>query len=206
MGTGQLSGDGSHLAISYSGTTACQGPISGSGTLVLKQRVVFVTSTTHNANFGGQVGADAYCQAAADGASGANKAPAGTYLAFLSYAASDAANVLADGRAYVLPDGTLVASSKADFLDGSIAHAIDMNQNGVGNVSDVAWTGSNADGTRNTNWNQCNDWTKVTHSQSTDVAIAGYSYKTDATWVFKDGLGSNGWWCSDSHRLYCVQQ
>jgi hypothetical protein len=168
-------------------------------------KAVFVTSTQVDGAFfnGSPASADLFCQQSAGAGSGPNKPPAGTYKAFLSFTGpgNSAGERIADA-AFVLADGTAVAASKADLLDGSILHNIDMDENG-NTISAEVWTGSLADGTFDGAHSQCLDWTS---NVALDVGTAGWSWKQDPDWVRQSLFSVNGFWCSDTKSLYCFQQ
>jgi len=93
------------------------------------QRTVFVTSANFSSNLGGLTGADAKCQAEADGP--ASIVPAGTYWAWLSDG-TDSPNTrfTKSSHPYKLPDGTKIAEDFTDLTDGSILHAINIDPTG----------------------------------------------------------------------------
>jgi len=92
----------------------------------------------------------------------------GTYVAWLSlYFAGppevwvDAADRIPEAE-YRLVDGTLVADSKADLLDGSLDHAIDHDEYGAAitvppSATNLVWSATNTDGTAD--WQTCTNWT-----------------------------------------------
>ena len=173
-------------------------------------KVVFVTSYGTDAVrggtnqvqgdfFNGDVAvADGFCNAMASSGLGPNKPPAGTYVAFLSVGGQNAGDRLPAGP-YRLADGTLVAVDKADLLDGSILHPIDMDEYGMVSAQTFdVWTGANADGS--SSGEDCSNWTVAT-----DFAPGGAGGTTGATNVaWARWIGS--YWCSDRKSLYCFQQ
>ncbi len=93
------------------------------------EKTVFVTSAVFDGNLGGLAGADAKCQAAADGP--ASVVPSGTYLAWLSDGTdSPDTRFTKTAHPYLLPDGTKIAEDFFDLTDGSILHAIDIDPTG----------------------------------------------------------------------------
>jgi len=173
-------------------------------------KVVFVTSYGTDAAQGGtnQVQAnffngdaaiaDAFCTSMARSGSGPNRPPAGTYLAFLSVDGQNAGDRLPAGP-YHLADGTLVALDKADLLDGSILHAIDMDESGLVAASSLeVWTGANADGSPS--GQDCSNWTVAT--DFSPGGAAGTTGSTGGAWAY--WMGS--FWCSDRKSVYCFQQ
>jgi hypothetical protein len=157
---------------------------------------VFVTSSTHAANFGGVAQANQICQALAD-AAGLD----GTYLAWLSATgASPETTFEQDGPCWRLVDDTLVATDWADLTDGTLESRISLDQNGVARTGRV-WTATLAtgEGTANT----CTDWTSVSANISGRMGD-----------VLEDNSGqSPSWWsargnqlCSQTARFYCFEQ
>ena len=156
---------------------------------------VFVTSTRYSGNLGGLSGADGICQAHADGASGGPLG--GTWVAWLSTGSVNAKDRIPQAE-YRLIDGvTVVAVGKADLSDGSLLHAIDMDENGATVSGPYAWmhTGTIANGTAR-GWD-CSGWT------------AG---GVESTWLGLCSLSDGGWtdWssgsCDNNAHLYCFEQ
>ncbi len=157
---------------------------------------VFVTSMTYTGDLGGLSGADSKCQALADGVSGG--ALGGTWVAWLSTGSVNARDRIPDA-AYALVDGvTVVAMSKADLLDGSLLHAINMDENRATPDTFDSWvhTGTVANGTAK--GMDCSGW--VDDGGNTwlgDFTQQGANW-TDAP----EGSPS----CDTSAHLYCFEQ
>ena len=101
-----------------------QACVDGSCELLARTKIVFVSSVTHDANFGGLAGADAFCQGLADAA-----ALPGTYMAWLSDdSGSPSSRFAQSSEAYVLVDGTVVAHDWADLTDGDLQHPINVSE------------------------------------------------------------------------------
>jgi hypothetical protein len=217
-GTATLDAGLSAMAFAYAGSMACNPSPSGSGTLaksvvVLDGLVVFVTSYGVSDIQGGsnqiQAGslagdpanADAFCTARAAAGSGPNKPPPGTYVAFISSTGFDARDRIGDGR-YILADGTLVANDKADLLDGTIQHGIDLNEFGAVESLISVWTGSDASGFGLPD--NCTNWTSFGDGGPGAAGVSGIAFgsTTDASWAF----AYSNQWCSDRKSLYCFQQ
>jgi len=179
-------------------TTWSQVVVWVAGPAPLATKVVFVTSTkVDGMTFNGDpANADAFCQARADAGVGPNKAPAGTYKAFLSFsgAGNSAGERIADGR-YVLADGTPVAASKADLFDGSILNPIELDENGSLNFN-YPWTGTSQAGALSSN---CNSWTTNNNGV---FGTAGAAFAADSWWIEENDNA----WCSDTNPIYCFQQ
>jgi hypothetical protein len=155
---------------------------------------VFVTSTLlSGSEVGGLAGADAECQALADGA-GLN----GTFAAWLSDSSTNAADRLTQSTApYVRTDGQTVADDWTDLISASDLQAtINVDENGVAVVPPfLVWTGTGQDGTATTD--TCTDWT----------ADAGNGVAGVATQVVKPTwTNANSFACGTGRRLYCFQQ
>ncbi len=102
---------------------------------------VFVTSERSDGNLGGLTGADATCQALADGQS--SIVPPGTYLAWLSDSTGAAPinRFTQSSIPYVLPDGSQVVSDFTDLTDGNLSIPINIDETGVTHTTDVGvWT------------------------------------------------------------------
>ena len=157
-----------------------------------RDRVVFLSSSTSTAVLGGLTGADATCQALAT-----NARLRGTFKAFLSSNASDAATRLTRGTArYVLVDGTVVANDAAGFFSDTHLAGISQTELG-GGISAYAWTASNGAGV-NGGLSTCSQWTETGEARST----AGSSVATNAQWA-NAGTDPS---CIELLHLYCVQQ
>ncbi len=161
---------------------------------------VFVTSGSFTGGFGGVSGADTECQDAADAAG-----LGGTWIAFLSDSSQGAGSRIADGP-YVLLDGTTIATSRADLLDGALSAAIQLDEYGA-TQSKWVFTGSTIAGSSAASGSSvnglCADWTNgcgVCYGNHF-YATVGRSYETDSDWT------NVGWvFCSTSSGLYCFEQ
>jgi hypothetical protein len=176
-----------------------------------EDQIVFITSETYTGNLGGVLGADAKCQTLA----GQAGLP-GLYLAWISdYNANNEPAARFNKyflRRYVLADGvTVVADDWDDLTDGYLHYPINMDENRFFVSDHRTFTNVNWDGTvRNFSvepsdcqgWTSEEDWLSVEYRASGGSAVYGPDV----------GLGK-GWWsnywsgsCSNSLRLYCVQQ
>ncbi len=121
------------------------------------QKTVFVTSAKFKGNLGGLTGADAKCQAQADGP--ASIVPSGTYLAWLSDGTdSPDTRFTKSAHPYILPNGTKIAEDFTDLTDGSLLHSIDIDPTGEPVGLNFFWTGTNADGTSASSSVSCDGW------------------------------------------------
>jgi subtilisin family serine protease len=179
-------------------TATLAGSANVQDTLAVQNYTVFVTSVGHDAAFGGLAGADAFCQARADIGIANGTLRSGNYVAFLSSASFNGRDRIADVGGYRLPDGSSVATSKEDLFKGSTAHAINVNEYGVGGVAAEVWTGSNSGGLRGTY--RCDDWT----TNTSDPAKRGAYGSSSATnqWVF---VYQSMALCNGVRSLYCFE-
>ncbi len=160
-------------------------------TLVILAKRVFVTSTTQTGNFGGLSGADALCQTRANAAGLGS-----TWKAWLSTSSVNAKDRIADAT-YVRLDGVVVASNKADLIDGSITNAISIDEFGANNTFPGVWTGTNTAGTVDGSLH-CSSWSSTGSS-----GMLGRANQSDYRWTAEccGGVG-----CSNNYRLYCFEQ
>jgi hypothetical protein len=155
----------------------------------------FVTMKSFKGDFGGLTEADAICQAEAEQEN--SVAPEGQYLAWLSDANT---NPLARFTRYegpvVLPDGTMVAESFSDLVDGSLLHPINMDASGKTIGTMTVWTGTNADGSGTGSSGFCSGWTATSGR-----GLFGSTATMDSTWSSYQVRR-----CHHRHKLFCFQQ
>jgi hypothetical protein len=152
---------------------------------------VFITSTTHNGAFGGISGADTFC---ADRATAAGLA--GTFKAWLSVSGDGPATRFTHATmSYGLVNGTIVANDWNDLIDGTLAHAINLDENSQTVAADV-WTATATAGTPTTP--TCSSFADGTSQQS---GLCGRSTQVGAGWtVFSTPT------CNTPLHLYCFEQ
>ncbi len=165
-------------------------------------RTVFVTSTTHQGNLGGVRGADAICQARADAA--------GLDSHFVAWLSSGNGETQARDRIdnapapFRLVDGTKVADTWTDLVDGTLDNPINVDETGAPQeVAFGVWTGSDADGTGVTGSDaatRCRQWSS---SAGTDSGRTGSTTAVNNTWTNGGGAGNVA--CDQPRRLYCVE-
>jgi hypothetical protein len=163
------------------------------------EKTVFVTSVSFNGNLGGLTGADAICQAEADGP--ASIVPSGTYLAWLSDGTdSPDTRFTKSSHPYLLPDGAKIAEDFTDLTSGSIRHALDIDPTGKPLGLTYYWTGTNADGTTAQTLATCDGWTAdpVINFRG----MAGSIHLGPSLW----SSGNAALPCSRPLRLVCFQQ
>jgi hypothetical protein len=158
---------------------------------------VCVTSVSFSGNLGGLTGADAKCQAEADGP--ASVVPSGTYLAWLSDGTdSPDTRFTRSANPYLLPDGTKIAEDFADLTDGSILHPIDIDSTGKPLGKQLFWAATNADGTTAQSFLTCAGWVDP---YATAKGMAGSTIETGKLWSSYQYDR-----CKRSHQLACFQQ
>jgi len=166
----------------------------------LSPRRVFVTSAAYKGDLKPAVGealglalGDAHCQERADAAG-----LGGTWLAWLSdVRMSPATRFEAFIGAYQLVDGAVVAIGWADLTDGTLAHAIDLDEAGNPAFGENVWTNTAADGS-SAGQMTCMNWTSL---KVTDKGTIGVTDALDGTWTSVVDAP-----CSGTARLYCVEQ
>ncbi len=161
------------------------------------EKTVFVTSVSFKANLGGLAGADAKCQAEADGA--ASVVPSGTYLAWLSDGTdSPSTRFTKTAHPYLLPDGTKIAEDFADLTDGSILHPINIDSTGKSLGKQRFWSATNPDGTTAQSFLTCAGWVDP---YATAKGTVGITIETGRLWSSEQYDR-----CKRSHQLACFQQ
>lgn len=104
-----------------------------------------------------------------------------TYTAIGSTSTIDAnVNAVVSGPVYLVDGSALVATNFSDFWDGTLNQAISKDQHGS-TVNNVAWTGSEADGTAAIGQEL---------GLATGSTFFGSSSATDATWIHNAAFGN----------------
>jgi hypothetical protein len=157
---------------------------------------VFITSGTSNGDFGGVAAGDAWCQAEAEDAE-----LTGAYKAWLSDRTTSPFSRFATTTGpYRLVDGTTVANSWADLVDGSIQHAINQTAAGTTLTVGATWSGTGADGKPHiTAGHDCDGWTSADPAKE---GVGGLMNSTDSFW----GAGIGAMCDIGGRRLYCFEQ
>jgi hypothetical protein len=162
---------------------------------------VFVTSERFDGFFGDQAGGDDVCTMSA-----INAGLDGNWTAWLGKgscgACDDPRDRILDAE-YQLLDGTVVANSLADLTDGTLDHAINVDefQNPVVTEFEV-WTGCGADGTGSFGPGTCTVWTT---NADTVLGRIGLANATNDQWT-DEGQGdpnTGGQTCDTRNRVYC---
>ncbi|HVH45384.1 MAG TPA: DUF1554 domain-containing protein [Labilithrix sp.] len=166
-------------------------------------KLVFVTTSRWNGSLGGLAGADALCkQAAAEAGLGSSD-----WRAWLSTKSVNATSRITHDGPYVLLDGRVVVSNKAQLASGAINVAIDITEQGIpadkGTEYARIWTGTHRDGTA-VPPDMCDDWTS---SGSLEFGIMGSLLSAKAAWTRASGVvqTDGGWGCQTKGRLYCFE-
>jgi hypothetical protein len=191
--------------------TAGAGTVAGAdvstvGVSCTTDKLVFVTSQLYGANLGGLDGADAKCQALATAAN-----LPGTYRAWLSDSTgSPSTRFTQSANPYKLVNGTVVANSWADLIDGNISTTISVTESGgappssgsPGCAADAVFSNTRVNGTLGNVVNSCTNWT----GQGATIAW-GRSTATNTTWT-NYCVGNNTPFCDGTikSKLYCFQQ
>jgi hypothetical protein len=155
---------------------------------------VFVTSLMMLPNFGSASEANQICQDLAT-----NESLPGTWRAWISDGSTSPAQTFPrDVGPYMLLDETIVANDWTDLTDGSIAHAIDLDEGG--NFVDLreTWTGTTSAG--DPSGDDCNGWKKQTANPQR--ATQGVSTMTNDAWT-----SAYVQYCDRANvSLYCFEQ
>lgn len=175
----------------------------GSGTTCvggscIDARVVFVSSVATTGNLGGIAGADALCQALADGA-GLGR----TFRAWVSLTTNAASSRVTPAMVpYVMlvtgQPATVVADDWTDFTDGTLDAAIVRTETGEFVTQDFTWTNTLASGSAPHDVLTCEGWTS---SDGGENGIAGMTTAVDSTWAFAVNRS-----CDSMHSVYCVEE
>jgi hypothetical protein len=161
-------------------------------------RRVFLTQGTWNGNLGGVSGANTLCNNAA---SVLPTPLGGSWVAWLSDQQLNAPQRLTWSGAYVTLSKVPIAATKGDLTAKSLAHVIDVMENGVqlADTKPYVWTGTHADGQGAAN---CSNWGNAGPGQ---VGIAG-SFNDPSKWTDNGGepfVGAS--YCGAAAHLYCFE-
>jgi hypothetical protein len=156
-----------------------------------------VSSTASNGDLGGVAGADARCGTLA---SDAELGPTDWYAWLSDKDGFQPADLTPQTIPYYLKDGTKVADDWSDLTDGTLDHAINMDEQGTTISDDFVWvwTNTNDDGTRtiDTDNQTCLGYTSGSASNGGRI---GQATSTDSQWTER---GQDN--CSVvQHRIYC---
>ena len=161
-------------------------------------KTVFITKGSTNGEIGGLSAADSMCQAEAEDPE--SIVPSGTYLAWLSDGVeSPASRFEKSPLPYVLPDGTEVARSYDDLIDGTLDHPLNVDSTGTNLGILGFWTGTLNDGTSASSIVICQGWGLEQIGKTT-----GMVGRTNATENWSSYVGRTR--CTNRFRLACFQQ
>ena len=132
---------------------------------------VFVSSRTTLGDFGGLAGADAWCRHLPHDAG-----LGGLWVAWLSDSTTHARDRINGDGPFLLTDGTLIASDRADLLDENLDFPIDLDEYGNPPPLTIVETGTLANGYRyNGATTFCSDWT----SSDPSLIPVGFTYASN---------------------------
>lgn len=157
----------------------------------LPSRRVFATAQRYNGNLGGVPGADAKCQAAADGAN-----LGGEWRAWISTSAAQASLRFEAGGAWVQVDGATVVFDGLAALSAGARAAVSLTETGAAATGPV-WTGTDLEG--RPSLVDCESWTTTAPVVQ---ATVGTATAAGAAWTDRGAPIS----CTSSARLYCFEQ
>lgn len=177
------------LALSGTATQTCQSDGLWNGTVPTcvfdsDTNYVFVTTTPHNGNLGGLTGADAICQAQAEGVS-----LPGTYQAFLHVYETEAQTRFSGSSGWYRVDGLAFANDLDAATTGAVLYPPILDPNGDVVYAET-WAGDDY------YEDNCASWTS-----DADTAYARYGRLDSADrW---DGTGFPT--CDEERRLLCLR-
>jgi hypothetical protein len=162
-----------------------------------KRVFVSLASPAPRGNLGGIAAVDTFCQTSADA-----KSLGGTWKAWISDTTGSPSTRFTKATVpYRLLDGSTIAANYTALTSGTLAHAINVHEDGMpvpsGTTYEV-WTGTKIDGTYSTR--ACANWTNDTASAPTaDIGVTSVT--------------NNGWtniyqqFCDRTMlRVYCFEQ
>ena len=179
------------------------GPVPGKG--AGNHSTVFVTSTTHNGNFGATealaiAGANTICanDATAAGLPGTYKA----WIAVTTGTDDPATTFTQSAVPYQDVLGNIIANNWAGLISGTLLAGISKDENGATVTGNFVWTNVATNGTASTNGSSttgnCAAWTT---NGALKNGTAGATGNTTAAWTVSVTPS-----CNAADRLYCFQQ
>jgi hypothetical protein len=153
---------------------------------------VFLSSVTHDGNFGGLAGMDTFCTARATAAS-----LGGTWKAYASTSSVSAPSRLTDVSPWYDVDNTTVAvAAKASLSDGSSITGLVFDEFGTAHSGQSVYTGTTSTGTPD--HDTCSDWTDIVGNGMTGLTGGG-----PAPWFWENAQTD---FCDVTRRIYCFEQ
>jgi len=159
-------------------------------------KLVFVSSSTVAGNAGSGAAIDNICQGLADA-----RSFAGTYRAWLTDATGPASARITHATVpYRLLDGSTIANNYTDLTDNTLAHAIDVREDGTALAAQTEiWTGTMANGADGAL--TCSGWTSLA-----GTAIVGLSNLTTTEWSYSRQEFCNPPAPTPIPHVYCFEQ
>ena len=164
--------------------------------------IVFVTSETFSGNLGGLTGADRKCMNSA-----INGGFTGTYKAWISDGQTSAdERLIHSDQAYVLTDGTQIATNWDDLTDGVLATPINRDESGelvASDISQFVYSNTNSNGGRvqYTAFWTCDNWTRESDDAGFIFGGVGRIDAVDNNWT-----STYVSLCDRTNHLYCIEQ
>ena len=162
------------------------------------EKTIFLTDTPFNGNLGGIAGADDKCQTEADNA---EPTLTGIYKAWISRTGTPDITTRPSFQKHDLPyknvDGSLIATSFDDFLDGVFPGVIKRKDGS--NPIVLAWTGTSSNG--GTTTPNCSNWS---NNAAEDFGASGWN--DGGTMPAFDWSSHSISSCGNTRALYCFEQ
>lgn len=152
--------------------------------------VAFASSGLYTGALGGIAGADAKCQALATA-----KGFPGTFKAWLSVAGTNAADRITAPGPWLLPNGSVVATSRAQLVSGNIENLPNRDENNatLPAAEDRTWTATS--GTGAYTGPDCTGWTATG-----GAGLVGEAAHKNSQWTALENEA-----CSEVNRVYCFE-
>ncbi|OEU46366.1 MAG: hypothetical protein BA862_04800 [Desulfobulbaceae bacterium S3730MH12] len=171
-----------------------------SGNDITGKKVVFLTSTTHQGDFGGVADADIICNDLA----ATNAELAGRHFkAWISDSTYSPINCFTKHHniPYVLSNGDQIAENWGQLTNTTLEHAINIDEKGmlINSYLDV-WTNTTYSGTIYDKDNNCINFTWR------DITTQNWAYIGDSSQRGKKRSIYKSSSCHKENRLYCVEQ
>ncbi len=166
---------------------------------------VFITQNRTPPNVGGVVAADARCVKAASSAGlcGAGAVcPPDSWRAWIASSAADdpESRFTKSTQPYILLNGTVVANSWNDLVDGTVTQPINLSE--VGNtVGWNVWTAVDELGQYDATYGSCSGWTSDASGDLGGIGSPGPYWTAIGGWALADGIN-----CQEPAAHYCFEQ
>ena len=189
-------GDGKVLADQEECDDGNTGKGDGCSEICTHEYLMFVTKDSYPADMGGVVGADALCQAAAQGKL------TGTYVAWISAEGDAASTDIPAGKPLIRRDGMPIVATAEDLFKGGatmLLNPIDRDQEG-NPVTGYAWTGTNQLG--QPTLTDCSGWSQAANGGATVGSVAS----TGLEWTNTIPEPLTQLQCSSNNHVYCFRK